>query len=146
MQWVTIDASCEIRPGKLDADEWHEMKKHAAYGYEALLRAEQEMGTTDFLRMAREIAHTHHERWDGSGYPQGLKQDDIPISGRLMAIADVYDALINRRVYKEPYPHEEAVSIIQEASGSHFDPDMVTAFIEVKDEFLRIATEYADHD
>jgi putative two-component system response regulator len=133
-----------LKPGKLEADEWQEMKRHAEYGYKALLRAEEELGTTDFLRMAREIAHTHHERWDGSGYPQGLKHDAIPISGRLMAIADVYDALINRRVYKEAFSHQEAISIIQEASGNHFDPDVVIAFVELKDEFHNIATEYSD--
>jgi putative two-component system response regulator len=133
-----------LKPGKLTPDEWVEMKKHSIYGYEALLRAEEELGTTDFLRMAREIAYTHHEHWDGSGYPLGLKQDNIPISGRIMAIADVYDALISRRVYKEPYPHEQAVSVIREGAGSHFDPDMVDAFVELGDEFHRIATEYSD--
>lgn len=133
-----------LKPGKLTPDEWVEMKKHSIYGYEALLRSEEELGTTDFLRMAREIAYSHHERWDGSGYPLGLKQDDIPIPGRIMAIADVYDALISRRVYKEPYPHQQAVSIILEGAGSHFDPDIVTAFIELADEFQQIATEFAD--
>ncbi len=133
-----------LKPGKLTPDEWVEMKRHSDYGFEALLRAEEELGTTDFLRMAREIAYSHHERWDGSGYPLGLQRDNIPISGRLMAIADVYDALISRRVYKEPYPHEQAVSIIREGAGSHFDPDMVDAFVELSDEFHRIAIEYAD--
>lgn len=133
-----------LKPGKLTPDEWVEMKKHPVYGYDALLRAEEELGTTDFLRMAREIAYSHHEHWDGSGYPIGLKQDSIPISGRLMAIADVYDALISRRVYKEPYPHEQAKSIILEGAGSHFDPDMVAAFLELSDEFHQIAIKYAD--
>ncbi len=133
-----------LKPGKLTPDEWVEMKKHSDYGFEALLRAEEELGTTDFLRMAREIAYSHHEHWDGSGYPLGLQRDNIPISGRLMAIADVYDALISRRVYKAPYPHEQAVSIILEGSGSHFDPDMVDAFAELSDEFHQIAIEYAD--
>ncbi len=134
-----------LKPGKLDPGEWEEMKKHAVYGYEALMRAEQELGTTDFLQMAREIAYTHHERWDGTGYPRGLKGDDIPISGRLMAVADVYDALISYRVYKGPVSHEEAVKTIQKASGSHFDPDIVDQFIDLQMEFYRIATELTDN-
>ncbi len=134
-----------LKPGKLDPDEWEEMKKHAIYGYEALMRAEQELGTTDFLQMAREIAYTHHERWDGTGYPRGLKGDDIPISGRLMAVADVYDALISYRVYKRPVSHEEAVETIRNAAGSHFDPDVVDQFIALQAEFHRIATELTDN-
>lgn len=122
------------------------MKKHAQYGHDALLRAEQELGSTDFLLMAREIAYTHHERWDGSGYPRGLKGDDIPISGRLMAIADVYDALINKRVYKEAYSHETAVEIVRQSAGSHLDPDIVEAFLQLQDEFMNIALLYRDDD
>jgi len=133
-----------LKPGPLEPEEWELMKKHAFYGYEALLRAEQELGTTDFLRMAREIAYSHHERWDGTGYPLKLKEDAIPVSGRLMAVADVYDALINRRVYKDPYPHEQAIGIIHESSGTHFDPDMVVAFVELEHQFRKIAVEYSD--
>lgn len=101
-----------------------------------------------FLSLAKEIAYTHQEKWDGTGYPEGLKGDDIPISGRLMAVGDVYDALICRRVYKEGMPHEKAVGIIVEGSGSHFDPDMVDAFAEISDEFRQIAKRYEDteHD
>ncbi|MET0028221.1 MAG: two-component system response regulator [Candidatus Thiodiazotropha sp.] len=134
-----------LKPGKLDPEEWEMMKQHARYGHDALLRAEQVLGSTDFLVMAREIAYSHHEHWDGSGYPQGLKGDAIPISGRLMAIADVYDALINRRVYKDPYSHDYAVKAILDASGSHFDPRMIGAFTSLTDDFLRIAVEYADN-
>jgi putative two-component system response regulator len=133
-----------LKPGKLDADEWEEMKMHTVYGHDSLLRAEQVLGTTDFLQMAREIAYTHHEKWDGSGYPRGLKGDEIPVSGRLMAVADVYDALISYRVYKKPIPHVEAVKAIRQASGSHFDPDVVEQFLALQDEFQRIATEHAD--
>jgi len=133
-----------LKPSKLDPDEWEEMKKHAEYGHNALLRAEQELGTTDFLQMAREIAYTHHERWDGTGYPRGLQGDEIPIAGRLMALADVYDALINKRVYKDPFPHEQAVTVILEGAGTHFDPDIVASFKELQEEFLRIAVEFAD--
>ncbi len=94
--------------------------------------------------MARETALTHHERWDGSGYPQGLKGDEIPISGRLMAMADVYDALINQRVYKPAISHESAVEIIRGTSGTHFDPDVVNAFVELEEEFHDIAIRFAD--
>ena len=133
-----------LKPGELNADEWELMKHHAEFGHDALLRAEMELGTTDFLQLAREIAYTHHERWDGSGYPRGLRGDDIPICGRLMALADVYDALINRRVYKGPFNHEKSVEIIREASGSQFDPDVVEAFLALQSEFKRIAVEFSD--
>jgi len=133
-----------LKPGKLTPDEWVEMKKHAFYGHEALRRAEEELGSTDFVQMAREIAYTHHEKWDGSGYPRGLKGDEIPVSGRLMAVADVYDALISRRVYKSPRPHEEAVESIVQESGSHFDPDVVDQFVALQKEFQEIATEHSD--
>jgi putative two-component system response regulator len=133
-----------LKPGKLEAEEWGLMKRHAQYGHDALLRAEQELGTTDFLQLAREIALTHHECWDGSGYPQGLRGEEIPISGRLMALADVYDAFINRRVYKDPIPHETAVETICEGSGSRFDSDIVDAFLALQNEFLHIAEMYSD--
>ncbi|MCB1874801.1 MAG: two-component system response regulator [Chromatiales bacterium] len=133
-----------LKPGKLDEAEFEIMKRHTEFGRDALLRAEQELGTTDFLQMARELIYTHHEKWDGSGYPLGLKGDEIPVSGRLMAIADVYDALISQRVYKEAFSHDTAVEIIQSTSGSHFDPDVVEAFMVLRDEFKRIATAYAD--
>ncbi len=133
-----------LKPGKLDADEWEEMKNHAAMGHCALMRAEQAFGTTAFVSMAKEIALTHHEKWDGSGYPRGLKGDGIPICGRLMALADVYDALISARVYKAAMPHEKAVEIIEAGSGTHFDPAVVDAFRGSKETFKAIATEYAD--
>ncbi len=135
-----------LKPGKLTADEWEEMKKHTTYGHDALLRAEEELGTTDFVQMAREIALSHHERWDGTGYPYALKGDDIPVSGRLMAVADVYDALISRRVYKKPYPHEEAVQTILEGAGNHFDPDIVAEFTRQQQAFVHIATQYSDEE
>ncbi len=133
-----------LKPGKLDPDEWEQMKMHAQYGHDALLRAEQQLGSTDFLQMAREIAYTHHEHWDGSGYPQGLIGDTIPVSGRLMAIADVYDALISKRVYKDAYSHEQAVDIVRQSAGTHLDPDIVEAFLQLQDNFLQIATDYRD--
>ncbi len=133
-----------LKPGKLSEEEWIEMKKHAEYGYEAITRAEKQLGTTSFLRCARDIAHSHHEKWDGSGYPYGLKGDEISLAGRLMALADVYDALVCRRVYKEAMPHERAVEIITEGRGTHFDPDIVDAFLEIQDKFIAIATKYSD--
>jgi putative two-component system response regulator len=133
-----------LKPGKLNAEEWELMKMHAQQGHDALLRAEEELGSTDFLQMAREIAYTHHERWDGSGYPRGLKANEIPISGRLMAIADVYDALISKRVYKEAYSHDKAVDIVRQSAGSHLDPDIVDAFLHLQSEFRKIAQRYCE--
>ena len=98
------------------------------------------------MKFAKEIAYTHQEKWDGSGYPKGLKGEDIPISGRLMALADVYDALISKRPYKKPYPHSEVINTIKISSGKHFDPDIVDAFLELKEEFRKIALKYADFD
>lgn len=133
-----------LKAGPLTSDEWSEMKLHAIHGYEALQRAEQGIGSTDFLRIAKEIALSHHEKWDGSGYPSGLKGKDIPISGRLMALADVYDALISKRVYKEAYSHRKAVEMILVESGSHFDPVIVEAFDKLQAEFQKVAAEYSD--
>ena len=125
------------------------MKRHTHNGFEALRRAEVAAGVSEespFLRVASEIALSHHERWDGSGYPQGLAEEDIPVSGRLMALADVYDALTSKRCYKPPMSHEEATAIIVNGKGGHFDPDMVDAFLDLEDEFRAIAREYADSE
>ena len=135
-----------MKAGKLTNEEFEEMKKHTKYGHDALLITEQKLGEDSFLRNAREIAYTHQEKWDGSGYPLGLKGDGIPISGRLMALADVYDALISKRVYKPPLSHEEAVQIIKEGKGSHFDPDIVDAFLALENTFRNIALTFADFD
>ncbi len=134
------------KAGKLTDEEFEEMKKHTNYGHDALRITEQKLGENSFLRFAREIAYTHQEKWDGSGYPTGLKGDEIPISGRLMALADVYDALISKRVYKPPFPHQKAVQIILEGKGKHFDADVVDAFVELEETFRNIALSYADHD
>jgi len=135
-----------LKPGKLTPDEFEEIKLHTVYGRDALLRAEQELGTvrSSFLGFAKEFAYTHHEKWDGSGYPQGLSGDDIPISGRLMALADVYDALTSKRVYKEALFHEQAVEIIRADRGKHFDPEIVDAFLDVEDVFRNIAQSIVD--
>lgn len=136
-----------LKPGKLDPDEFEIMKTHTTLGRDALANAEKSLGTdVAFLKMAKEIAYSHQEKWDGSGYPEGVGADDIPISARLMAVADVYDALISRRIYKDGMPHEHACRIIQEGSGSHFDPDIVEVFMHIHEEFKEIAQRYIDTD
>ena len=133
-----------LKPGRLTDQEFEEMKQHTVYGRDTILAAERKLGNTSFLRVAREIAYTHHERWDGSGYPEGLKGEQIPVPGRLMALADSYDALTSKRVYKSRIPHEKAVEIIIQEKGSHFDPEVVDAFLEVEENFRQIALKYAD--
>jgi putative two-component system response regulator len=136
-----------LKPGRLDAAEFEIMKTHCRLGRDAIAHAEQRLGTeVAFLRYAKEIAYGHQEKWDGSGYPDGLAGDAIPVSARLMAVADVYDALISRRVYKPAMSHEQALAIIGEGSGSHFDPDVVQACLAMADRFREIALEYADSD
>ena len=143
---VGVRDSVLLKPGKLTEAEFEEMKLHTIYGRDAILINERKLGEGSFLSVAREIAHTHHEKWDGSGYPQGLKGEEIPLSGRLMALADVYDALISKRVYKPPFPHDRAVAIIKEKRGTHFDPDMVDTFVEIAETLRKIALEFADCD
>jgi putative two-component system response regulator len=135
-----------LKPGKLTDDEYELMKKHTTIGHEALRASERKLGGSSFLRHALEIAVSHHERWDGGGYPNGLAGRDIPVSGRLMAVADVYDALVSKRVYKAALPHEEAARIIAEGSGSQFDPDVVDAFLEMEAMFRNIARTFADSE
>ncbi len=146
---VGVPDAILLKPGKLTDEEFLEMKKHAVYGREAILKAEEsfkgKVGSS-FLRFAREIAYTHHEKWDGSGYPKGISGPDIPIPGRLMAAADVYDALISKRVYKTPFSHSKAVQILSKGRGSHFDPDVIDAFLKIQEEFRNIALDFADHD
>ena len=134
-----------LKPGRFTPDEFEIMKTHTTLGRDAIAVAEKLIDTPNtFLGYAREIAYSHQEKWDGSGYPEKLKGEAIPLSARLMAVADVYDALISRRVYKPPFPHDEAVSIIRQCKGSHFDPDMVDAFAEVAAEFKAISEVFAD--
>jgi putative two-component system response regulator len=145
---VGVPDAILLKPGKLTDQEFEIMKNHARLGYEALLKAEEafEMqGKPSFLRHARDIALTHHEKWNGRGYPQGLSETDIPLSGRLMAVADVYDALISKRVYKAAFSHKEAVEIIAQGKGEHFDPELVDAFLALSAEFQRIKQKFADH-
>ena len=133
------------KQGKLTPEEYEIMKQHPRIGGEALAAAEASLPAPNrFLHIGREIASCHHEKWDGSGYPGGLQGDAIPISARLMALADVYDALICKRVYKKAYSHEEAVAYIVAERGRQFDPDVVDAFISIQDEFRQIAQRFAD--
>ncbi len=119
------------------------MKTHVPKGVEAIRRLAKSNGEKPFIRYAEVLAGTHHEKWDGSGYPAGLCGRHIPLLGRLMAIADVYDALISARPYKKPFTHEEAQKIIADGSGTHFDPVLVGAFKKVANEFAAIAGDIA---
>ncbi|MEW6077175.1 MAG: two-component system response regulator [Thermodesulfobacteriota bacterium] len=144
---VGVPDAILLKPGRLTGEEFAQMKKHTTLGRDAIRRAEDRLeGDTgsSFLRLAREIAYTHHEKWDGSGYPEGLFREDIPVSGRLMAVADVYDALVTRRVYKPAFAHNRAVAIIEDGLGSHFDPDVCRGFLEIEDTFRNIALEFSD--
>ena len=136
-----------LKPGRFTPDEFEIMKSHPALGRDAIAQAEAQLGTpVAFLSTAKDIAYGHQEKWDGSGYPEGLRGEAIPLSARLMALADVYDALISRRVYKDAMPHGDAAAIIVEGRGSHFDPEVVDAFLRIQDEFQDIARRFADDD
>ena len=134
-----------LKPGKLTDLEFEEIKKHTLHGRDALLSAEQRLKVTSpLLEMGRTIAVSHHERWDGSGYPQGLAGEKIPLPGRLMAVADVYDALVTYRIYKPTFSHDVAMEIIRGGKGSQFDPDVVDALTACEAQFQGIALEYLD--
>jgi HD-GYP domain-containing protein (c-di-GMP phosphodiesterase class II) len=135
-----------LKPGKLTAGEFEEMKKHTILGSDAMLQAGRTLQDDSFLRLAYQVTLTHQEKWDGTGYPQGRKGEAIPLAGRLMAIADVYDALISRRPYKEPLSHERAIEIMKQGRGSHFDPDILDAFLEIQEEFRSIARRFGEGD
>ncbi|MEI6146520.1 MAG: two-component system response regulator [Methylococcales bacterium] len=142
---VGIPDSILLKPGRLTPEEFEVMKTHTMLGRDAITQAESHLGMeVDFLKFAKEIAYSHQEKWDGSGYPQGLSGDNIPISARLMALADVYDALISRRVYKIGMTHEQAIQIITEGRGTHFDPDITDAFLEINECFREIAQRFPD--
>lgn len=142
---VGIPDAILFKPGPLSAQEWAVMKTHAKLGADAIQKAEDDVeNTLPFLQFAKEIANWHHERWDGTGYPDGLKGDEIPVSARLMALADVFDALSNARAYKPAFPVEEARSLILEARGKQFDPDVVDAFDAQFEQFVAIFKRYAD--
>jgi len=132
---ISISDSILKKPGKLDEKEFDEMKKHTTYGEQIIGKVQTLTKESDFLKYANIFAGSHHEKWDGSGYPRDLKKNDIPLLGRVMAIADVYDALTSERPYKKAFTHEEAVKIIVEQKGTHFDPLLVEAFVRVAEQF-----------
>lgn len=135
---IGIPDSILLKPGPLTEDEFETMKKHTLYGISAFSDASLTLGDNSFLGVAKDIAGAHHEKWDGSGYPYGLKGNDIPLPGRIMAIIDVYDALMSRRVYKEAYTHQQTLEIIKSSEESHFDPYVLDAFLRLKDAFRHI--------
>jgi response regulator RpfG family c-di-GMP phosphodiesterase len=141
---VGIPDAILLKPGPLTNDEWMIMKRHTLLGRDALRIAEERLGSSSFLGVAQELIYSHHEKWDGSGYPEGLSGSAIPLSGRLMALADVYDALRTDRPYKRAFPHDTTRTIIIEGKGTHFDPDVVEAFLIRESDFIRISTEYQD--
>ena len=142
---VGIPDAILLKPGKLTADEWAIMKTHAKLGSDAIEQAERDIQMPlAFLSAAKDIAHWHHEKWDGSGYPDGLVGDAIPVAPRLMAVADVFDALISQRVYKAAFTYADAQAIIFDGRGKHFDPDVADAFLDGFDDFMAIAEHYRE--
>ncbi len=134
-----------LKPGKLTESEFETVKQHSRLGRKAIESAERRLGMrVPFLNVAKEMAGSHHERWDGAGYPEGLAGDAIPMPARLMSLADVYDAIISQRVYKSAGTHEQACVAIVKGRGTQFDPDMVDAFIDVAEEFRSIALRFPD--
>jgi putative two-component system response regulator len=141
---VGIPDSVLLKPGRLSDREFEIMKRHTTIGAKTLGAALLEHPGVDFLRMGRDIALTHHEQFDGSGYPNGLAGHEIPLCGRIVALADVYDALTTKRVYKDAFSVEVARSIILEGAGSHFDPEIVEAFVQCEDQFIAVQQHYAE--
>ena len=136
---VGIEDSILLKPGQFEEQERLVMQMHAAIGGKCIREIESQLGRSNFLQMAREIAFCHHERWDGTGYPKGLAGDEIPLAARIVAVADVYDALAAKRVYKPAFPHGKCVEMIRAEAGKQFDPAVVDAFLEVEAEFRAIA-------
>jgi HD-GYP domain-containing protein (c-di-GMP phosphodiesterase class II) len=141
---VSVEDAILQKPGRLSEDERFRMQLHAEVGGECIKQIERRLGNSNFLAMAREIALFHHERWDGAGYPSGLAGEAIPLAARIVAIADVYDALASPRVYKSAYPHASCVEIIAREAGRQFDPDLVEVFLSVESQFSEIAARFRD--
>ena len=141
---VGIPDGVLLKPGKLDGSEWTIMKTHTQIGAETLRAVDKEYPGSGFIKTGIEIAEAHHERWDGGGYPYGLKGQAIPLAARIMALGDVYDALMSKRCYKEAFSHADSRKIIMQDSGKHFDAEVVAAFVAIEDEFIRIRTEFQD--
>jgi putative two-component system response regulator len=136
---IAVKDSILQKPGKLTSDEFEEIKKHTIFGEDVISKIKKKTSEQAFLEHAGIFAGTHHEKWDGSGYPRGLKGLEIPLQGRLMAIADVYDALVSDRPYKKAFTHEEATNIISQGKGTHFEPELVDVFLKLSNEFNEIA-------
>jgi HD-GYP domain-containing protein (c-di-GMP phosphodiesterase class II) len=141
---VGVEDSLLLKPDRLTRDEHFRIQSHTQVGGECIRQIERRLGGSNFLEMAREIALFHHERWDGKGYPVGLAREEIPLAARVVAIADVYDALRSKRVYKDAKPHEDCVRIIREDAGKHFDPGLVEIFLSIQQQFREISERYAD--
>jgi response regulator RpfG family c-di-GMP phosphodiesterase len=143
---VAIPDRILLKPGKLTPEEWEIMKQHCVIGRDTILATARELSDGDdaFLTCAADIAYCHHERWNGTGYPRGLAGDAIPLSARLMALADVYDALISRRVYKEAESHDQALAAMAAEAGHHFDPTILSVMFSIADQFQKIAQDYTD--
>jgi putative two-component system response regulator len=131
-----------LKPGRLSDEEFDIMKEHTTIGARTLEAAARRFPNTKFLQMARDIAATHHERYDGSGYPAGLKGEEIPLCGRIVALADVYDALTSKRVYKEAYTHIVAKNIITREAHTHFAPEIVEAFVASEAAFIAVRRQF----
>ena len=131
------------KPGPLTADEQMEIRRHPVLGRDVLLKAEARVGVCDdaTFALAKDIVYTHHERWDGTGYPQGLRAEEIPVAGRVMAVVDVYDAVRARSLYERSSSHEATVQLIERGRGTHFDPAVVDAFVRVADRFKAVSDE-----
>lgn len=136
---IGIPDAILLKPGKLTEDEWHVMRQHATMGAEIIGEH-----SSSLLKLARMIALTHHEKWDGTGYPNGLKGNEIPVEGRIVAIADVFDALTSERPYKKAWTIDAAVALIKEQAGRHFDPELVTVFEQCLDEILLVRAKWQD--
>jgi HD-GYP domain-containing protein (c-di-GMP phosphodiesterase class II) len=141
---VGIESSILTKPGELNVEERLQMQLHSNVGGDCIRNIERRLGSSNFLRMAREIAMCHHERWDGTGYPDGLAGEEIPLAARIVAVADVYDALATKRVYKPASPHEKCVAIIREGAGRQFDPDIVEVFLKIESQFREIVRQFPD--
>jgi len=141
---VGIEDRVLLKPGKLTKEERKHIQIHAAKGGDCIREIEQRLGNSNFLEMAREIAYCHHERWDGRGYAKGLKGEEIPLAARIVSIADVYDALRSKRVYKDAMTHKECVEIISGEAGKQFDPNLVAVFLKISEQFKDISMRFSD--
>lgn len=139
---VGLEDTVLLKPGRLNAEERKKMQEHTLVAGACLKEIEQRLGASNFLQTAREIALHHHERWDGNGYPAGLAGESIPLAARIVTVADVYDALSSKRVYKDAFPHEECVRLIREGAGTQFDPELVNVFLSIEEDFAAIGKKF----